>query len=149
MDDVDRKILLKLASDARTPFKSIGKEIGVSTDTVSKRYRKLKQSGIIQKATLILDLKRANRGMMAVLGIKSEAGHIWEVAREIEKLEEVFQFGKAFGAHDFIIFLISRDLEQLEAAIDKVSRIPNIKNLDVSIITGQLVNYPERQVPMS
>ncbi|PVX25918.1 MAG: hypothetical protein CW691_03140, partial [Candidatus Bathyarchaeum sp.] len=48
MDKLDLKIIKKLMADSRTPFSKISSELGVSTDTVIRRYNKLKETGTIQ-----------------------------------------------------------------------------------------------------
>ena len=48
IDKVDQQIVEKLTADGRTSFTRIAKEIGVSTDTVVKRYYKLTQKGSLK-----------------------------------------------------------------------------------------------------
>jgi Lrp/AsnC family transcriptional regulator for asnA, asnC and gidA len=48
IDELDKQIVAKLTSDGRASFTQIAKQIGVSTDTVIKRYHKLKDRGTIK-----------------------------------------------------------------------------------------------------
>ena len=45
IDRLDTEIIEKLAINGRATFREISKELKVSTDTISKRYAKLKQNG--------------------------------------------------------------------------------------------------------
>ncbi|MCK5413743.1 MAG: winged helix-turn-helix transcriptional regulator, partial [Thermoplasmata archaeon] len=48
LDETDLKILKLLRSDARLSFREIGKQIHVSTGTVSDRVRNLQERGVIK-----------------------------------------------------------------------------------------------------
>jgi Lrp/AsnC family transcriptional regulator for asnA, asnC and gidA len=43
VDQIDRKLIRALQKDARTNFADIARDCGVSTDTISKRFRKMKK----------------------------------------------------------------------------------------------------------
>jgi DNA-binding Lrp family transcriptional regulator len=47
LDLKDRKILYELDLDSRQSFRSIGKKVGLSKDTVASRIKSLIQDGII------------------------------------------------------------------------------------------------------
>ncbi len=58
MDKLDIKILQILVDDAMIPFSELAKRLSVSTDTAIRHYNKLKESGIIKKSTIIIDLSK-------------------------------------------------------------------------------------------
>ena len=55
MDAVDVQILTELMADAQTPFSRIAKKIGVSHETVRKRYERMKKEGTIKQCTILVD----------------------------------------------------------------------------------------------
>ncbi|PVX23458.1 MAG: transcriptional regulator, partial [Candidatus Bathyarchaeum sp.] len=57
MDQTDYKIVRILCKDARTPFQRIAKTLGIGTDTVIRRYNKLKEDGVILGSTVVLNSK--------------------------------------------------------------------------------------------
>src|ERR1700712_5732376 len=48
VDDLDRKILHALQISGRAPFSLIGEVIGVSEQTVARRYRRLRVAGVVR-----------------------------------------------------------------------------------------------------
>lgn len=54
IDDIDRRILEILKSNARTSFREVSRRLGVSTPTVAARVRKLEDLGVIRGYTLRL-----------------------------------------------------------------------------------------------
>jgi DNA-binding Lrp family transcriptional regulator len=57
LDLLDRKIVHALQLDARAPFKAIGSALGVSDQTIARRYRKLRSTGALR----VLGLTNARR----------------------------------------------------------------------------------------
>ena len=57
IDDIDKFLIEKLVTNGRTPFSSISKELGISTDTVTRRYEKLKRNRDIKPVIQINPLK--------------------------------------------------------------------------------------------
>lgn len=54
-DDIDLSICKVLAKNARIPALEIGKNLGISTDTVINRMKQLKKAGIISRTLLVLN----------------------------------------------------------------------------------------------
>jgi len=55
LDLKDRKILYELDLDSRQSFRSIGKKVGLSKDTVASRIKSLIEDGIIQNFYAVID----------------------------------------------------------------------------------------------
>jgi len=55
---VDQKIIKLLMKDAQMPFSKIAEQLGVGTDTVIRKYHRLKKEGVIHNASVIVDLEK-------------------------------------------------------------------------------------------
>lgn len=53
LDAVDRQIIHALQIDGRVPFRTAAEVIGVSEQTVARRYRRLRASGVVRVAGLV------------------------------------------------------------------------------------------------
>ena len=53
LDDLDRKILHALQLNGRAPFSLIGEVMGVSEQTVARRYRRLRSAGVVRVIGLV------------------------------------------------------------------------------------------------
>ena len=67
MDNVDIKILNYLIENSRQKASSISEEINLSVSAVLERIRKLENSGIIKKYTMVLDRKKIGYDMLAFI----------------------------------------------------------------------------------
>lgn len=70
IDEIDAKIIRALQRDARTSFANIAAACGVSTDTISKRFKRMKRNGVIIRTTLLLNPKSVGYEHMASIGIR-------------------------------------------------------------------------------
>lgn len=58
IDELDKKILGILSKEARTRLVDIAKELKITPNTVSYRIKRMKESGVIQGARIVLDRNR-------------------------------------------------------------------------------------------
>ena len=58
MDELDYRLLKMLKENARETVSNMSKEVHLSVSAVGERIRKMEESGIIQKYTIILDEKK-------------------------------------------------------------------------------------------
>jgi DNA-binding Lrp family transcriptional regulator len=79
IDNIDITILRRLQKNARTKYSDIAKECHVSVDTIIKRYRKLKQRGIIKYTTLLLDPRKFRNEVLANFSIDVKPQNIENV----------------------------------------------------------------------
>jgi DNA-binding Lrp family transcriptional regulator len=55
LDEKDKKILRLLLNDSRTPLTTISREVRLSHDAVNYRIKRLKESGVIQAQTIVIN----------------------------------------------------------------------------------------------
>ena len=72
MDGVDEQIIRVLRADGRASFSSIGREVGLSTNAVAARVRRLEQSRVIlgYQAILGSDLPEPSTGLEAFIDVR-------------------------------------------------------------------------------
>ena len=69
IDGIDKMILNRLMTDARTPILSIAREIGISGAAIHQRLRKLEASGLIAGSKFIINPKVLGYKTLAFVGI--------------------------------------------------------------------------------
>ncbi|MGO4752694.1 Lrp/AsnC family transcriptional regulator, partial [Streptomyces sp. 2MCAF27] len=48
LDDIDRGLVHALQIDGRAPLRTLGEALGVSENTVARRYRRLRSAGVLR-----------------------------------------------------------------------------------------------------
>jgi Lrp/AsnC family transcriptional regulator for asnA, asnC and gidA len=103
LDEIDNQIIDKLTADGRMPFSKIAQELGISTETVSRRYERLKKNNYI-KASIQINPKKL--GFKIILetrisiAIQSETNKIVETLCKIPGVSHVV---KLSGDYDLSV----------------------------------------------
>ena len=61
LDDTDVAIIKSLYQDGRKSFRTISKELSISTPTIKARYQRLVNLGLIKSISPILDVKKLDK----------------------------------------------------------------------------------------
>jgi len=69
LDNTDRKILHALQSDARTSFRKLAADIGLSATPVLQRVKRLEQAGVIRAYRADIDPQQLGLGMLAYVEV--------------------------------------------------------------------------------
>jgi Lrp/AsnC family transcriptional regulator for asnA, asnC and gidA len=138
VDTLDIAIINLMIADARIPFSNVAKKLNVTTDTISRRYKKLVKNGIIEKTSITIDLPRCGMEYMIYFFIKtlSEAS-IPKMFQVLANTENVTIVSKLMGEYSFFVQGVLIDLEQQDKFVRTVSEIPGVKEIEFYISSGQ------------
>ncbi len=70
LDELDRQLLLLLASDGRRSYADLARDTGLSTSAVHQRVRRLEQRGAVQGYTARLDPEATGLPLSAFISIQ-------------------------------------------------------------------------------
>jgi Lrp/AsnC family transcriptional regulator for asnA, asnC and gidA len=133
IDKLDESILNILLANARMPFSSVAKQVGVSTKTVIERYRKLKKEWVAY-ATLSLNLKKLGYSGYASFHVRvSPKSWVTEIFEKIVKIPNIIAALKLIGPYDINALSPFSTHEQLMQLYSCVSQISGIEKVDVQI----------------
>jgi DNA-binding Lrp family transcriptional regulator len=148
LDDWDMKIVEKLSEDGRIPFGKIAKEIGISTDTVTRRYERLKKNNYIRSVLQIDPQKLGYQGYLLILIELSMKGYINEMVDELSKVSGVHDIIRLSGAFDLEIVVHVKDCYDIASIHKEIEKIPYIKRIETCF--GQAYNiWPPRRTPIT
>jgi Lrp/AsnC family transcriptional regulator for asnA, asnC and gidA len=141
LDDIDRQLIDKLLLDSMQPFGRIAKEIGTSINTVSRKYKRLIENGVI-KPTIQLNLPKLGYNALVCfpLTFASESDPN-DVMKEIFAIRNSFLLIKTSGENDLFAYIMLRDLNQLLETQRQVAMIQGISKMDMKIFPV-LVPWP-------
>jgi DNA-binding Lrp family transcriptional regulator len=171
LKEVDFKIIRELQMDARKSFTDIARELGVSVNFVSYRFKRLRESGIIKGSTLILNFKRIPQYQVFVF-LTTACGREEEVADYIKHemllpLDNYLSEAHAVGSSKkevgivacqrkvigtgFIVtsgssiegILYGLKKEEVEAVVKRMEELPHVLQVNTALITDY-EELPER-----
>ncbi|AJC72399.1 transcriptional regulator [Thermococcus guaymasensis DSM 11113] len=137
IDELDKMILNILQEDGRASYSEIARHLKVPESTVRLRVKKLVERGIIRKFAALINPFKAGYSIVAFIAVDVEPSRVKKAAEELSKLPEVDVLGIATGAHDILMQVTVRDLQELENfLIEKLGRIEGIRSTETSILTS-------------
>lgn len=133
IDDLDKQILQKLTLDGRMSFTEIGKEIGLSTNTILKRYHKLVENGSI-KVSIQIDPKKIGYTSIMDFNIAfTTHGELSDdTVESLAKIPDIIIITKTSGDYDLQLTAMVRDIEQSFEIQDQIARVHGVTQIEPS-----------------
>lgn len=149
IDNLDRKILEIVMSNARIPSKDVAIECGVSRAAIHQRIQRMIDTGVITGSGYHVNPKALGYRTCTYIGVNLESGSMYrQVVPELEKIPEVVECHFTTGPYSMLIKLYARDNEHLMELLNgKIQTIPGVKgtetliSLDHSIVREMPVHY--------
>jgi DNA-binding Lrp family transcriptional regulator len=143
IDEIDVKIVRALQKDARTTFTDIARDCGVSTDTISKRFRKMEKAGVIRGTTILLNPKSFGHDCVASLGINVSYPHLNEVAELLRTIPEIVFYTSSMGRSDIFCIAVLNNVGRLSQMKDLIKGHPMVREVTTSIWVDEILLCPE------
>ncbi len=134
MDEIDVRVLKILLADARSSYRRIAFEIGVSPPTVLNRISKLEKDNIIKSYSAIIDHVKLGFDLTAVIEITTIKNKIIEVEKHISKLPNVCAVYDITGLTDMIIVVKFRNRMELSDFVKNDLSLPYIDRTNTHIV---------------
>lgn len=133
IDQLDNQIIEKLTLDGRVSFTKIAKEIGLSTDTVVKRYHRLRKNGAIKVSIQINPNKIGYKSILDFNISFSTPGSLSDtVIESLAKIPDIIIITKTSGDYDLQVTAMIKGISEAFAIQDQISRICGITKIEVS-----------------
>jgi len=143
IDDVDKRIIASLMSDARASYSEIGAVVSLSAPAVKRRVDRLRTSGVIKGFTAVVD--------PAAIGWTTEAfvelsctGRTTptQIANAARRHPEVVGAYTITGAADALVHLRAADIPHLEQALERIRAEPFVTSTRSMVVLSRLVDSP-------
>lgn len=121
LDDLDRRLLDILSLNARISLKELAQEAGLSSPSTADRLRRLEDRGVITGFTVSINPVALGYTLQAVVRVRPMPGMLHIVEKIIQDTPEFVECDKVTGDDCFIAKLLVRDMEQLDAILDRIA----------------------------
>jgi len=142
IDELDRKILRLLQSDASLSATAIGERVGLSQSPCWRRIQRLRDSGLIKAQGLVIDRKKLGFDTMVFAHVKLTAhgrSKVAEFSDTIRQLPEVMECHLLLGHVDFLLRIVTPDLEAYERFFfERLSQLPDVQEVTSSIVLTEV-----------
>ena len=132
MDDIDRKLLGLLRTDARAPVARLAKAVNLSRGATQNRIDRMIAHGDILGFTV-----RAHTGedlVRAMMGVAVEGERSAAVVRALRGVPAVREVYTTNGRWDLIVDLATDSLASFSAALDAIRMIEGVASTETSLL---------------
>jgi DNA-binding Lrp family transcriptional regulator len=142
MDKFDHNILKLIQGNARQTNEQISQQVGLSPAAVHKRIRKLRDTGVIAKEIAVLDPRKLDRGITAIVEVTLERENLAvldDFKRRMRAAPQVQQCYYTTGEADFILVVLVKDIKEYEAFTNThFFGVSNIGKFKTSIVMDRV-----------
>ena len=134
MDDIDRRLIGLLRSDARASVASLAKALGVSRGTVQNRMARLLANGTIVGYTVRLKPDIEEQRIRAFMTVAVEGTQVDAVIRALRGEPAVAALYSTNGRWDVVAELRADSLEGFDRALARIRLIEGISQTETSLL---------------
>ena len=118
MDELNWKILECLQLNAREPFASIGRKVGLTSPAVAERVGKMQDMGVIDGFKTVVKHRELGYQLKAIITLRAFVGKLKPFLDKVRTFDEVLNCYRITGNENIIMEVVFKDQLHLEKFID-------------------------------
>jgi DNA-binding Lrp family transcriptional regulator len=141
MDTIDTALLNLLQADSSQTADQLATQVGLSPPAISRRLRRLRSGGIIEREVALLSRRLRERRVTAIIQLQLERhtpSEIADLKRLLAEMAEVQICFEITGTTDMLIIVSARDLADFNAIADGIGEQPLVKRYETSFVKRQI-----------
>lgn len=142
LDQVDRRILAILQTEAGVTATEVGERIGLSQSACWRRIQRLRDAGVIKDQPAVLDREKVGLSTMVFAQVKLTTHgrtNITDFADAVRLYPEVLDCYVVLGNVDFLLRIVTEDIKDYERFMyEKLSQLPGVQEVNSSIALSEM-----------
>ncbi|BAC15227.1 Lrp/AsnC family transcriptional regulator [Oceanobacillus iheyensis] len=135
LDNIDKKLLEELSEDGRLSYVELAEKVGLSRVAVKDRIKNLKEKGVIEKFTVVINSEKFGKQVSAFFDIDVEPKQLQEVAQNLANHPQVASIYQMTGPSTLHTHVLVEDFQKLEVFInEELYSVEGITRVESSII---------------
>lgn len=148
MKELDKEILMQLIRDAEQPIVDIAKKVGATRQTVSKKIRHFKSSGIIEGFKVNIRPEEIGLNVRAYVFLQEvPQDEVREkIENEVNDFTQVTKFLRVFGRYSGILEVWTENKEELTSLVKKIHSLEGVKETETFIVHDVVKSKSEEPI---
>jgi len=140
LDEIDKDILRILQEDARTSYRKIQEELGISIGTIHNRISKLRNTGIIEGFTLRINNEKLGFKLTFLIRINCDGKHTEEILNDIKNIPEVCSIFHTTGEQSAALICRFKESEDVHNFIRELNKKEYVTRTNSNMILKEYKN---------
>jgi len=141
LDSADLRLLALMQADSGTPINTLADSTGLSSASVQRRLRRLRERGVIAREVAVIDPAAVGLGMSFVVMVELERERIDQLdafRRKVLREPHVQQCYYVTGEADFVLMCVTRDMAEFEELTRRLFfGDENVRRFRTSVVMGR------------
>jgi Transcriptional regulators len=137
MDQIDRRMLELLQQNARITISELSKELSLSRPSVTERFQRLQERGVIVGFTAIVPPHVVGKKVSFIIQISDLKVSASEFESRISKEEDIIECHRVTGPISYYLKAAVADMNSLSVLVD---RLLAFGNLNTSVILASPIS---------
>ena len=138
LDNIDKKIISLLKSNARNSVSKIADLVGLSIPATSDRIKKLEELEIIKGYKAVINSRKIGIDLRALITIISESSSNYEkIINFVNETDEVVECFATTGRGSHILIVETQNTGSLEKLLRTIQSWPNVIRTETQIILSE------------
>jgi DNA-binding Lrp family transcriptional regulator len=134
MDDADVRIIESLTHNSMASFRKIAQEIGLSIDTVMRRFQKLEKNKVIQPI-ITVDPTKLGYEAFVFFGLKvAPQGELRQVTDKVAEIPDITAVMETTGEYDLTVIGIVRNIKHIFQIGEEIAKVQGIRKVIIDRI---------------
>jgi len=143
MDPINRKIIGELQQDARMSTTHLAARISLSISATSERLRRLRESGLIERFTVMIDQGLAGRTLEAIVDVRLlPSVDSTSVDDAIARLDPVVDAVHVTGRYGYQLRGAARDVAELDRLLTTLKEDLGAEETKTTLILRTIDSFP-------
>ncbi|WP_121640210.1 Lrp/AsnC family transcriptional regulator [Virgibacillus sp. Bac330] len=135
LDHIDKKLLEALTEDGRLSYVELAEKVGLSRVAVKDRIQNLKDKGVIEKFSVVINSEKFGKQVSAFFEVDVEPMQLQEVAQNLADNSQVASIYQMTGPSTLHMHVLVEDFQKLETFInEELYSVSGITRVESSII---------------
>ena len=135
-----------LEPSKKTPEQALLQSLKAATslvDTISKRFKKIENTGVARGTTVLLNPKSFGCDCVASFGIRADFSHIEEILQFLKKMPDIVFSTQTMGRHSIFAVAIVKNVTILNQVKEVIKGHPMVREITTSIWVNEILLCPE------
>ncbi len=135
IDNIDRKIINSLQTDASISIAALGEIVGLSQNACWRRVQKMESAGLLKARVALFDAEALGYGLtiFAIIRLNEHDGDKTAVfAKKMADIPEVVEFYRMSGDIDYMAKILARDVKHYDEIYKQLISLGPIRDVSSS-----------------
>lgn len=129
LDELDKKIIMTLQADGRTPFSKLARMFHVSESTIYLRIKKLREAGILKGFSANIDYKALGKNSLAYVLVKTSPRQHQRALKVLTNIDDIYEIYDVTGEYQILLKIIVESRLKLNEILNRVRRVNGVREI--------------------